>query len=288
MCTVAQIQAAANTTRDANCSRTCCGGAGACAADGTCQCDAGRWGDGCERNGTMTCIDACASYTGPSGMMLTCAGGFDVYCDSDFDGGGWSLVAAITAPQRMFHLDLDVGSTAASPGGDANWLHPNYAQITGHDVRVGRMVGSGTTVGTILEINDCGSSDAACIYSRRIGQNDGDQFGSWITHGGSFNSMPGGCGYDGCPASGGDRDHDQAHRIAIFGGDCHSNCGDRSHNGFTYADYSTDTATPGSEGARYFWSTGTVTPGQTSLGTETQSSNLDSVPASEIRDVWIR
>ena len=274
-----------------------CTATGAANVDGTATrtCQAGGAWSGTVP--TACCASSCAQHLaigGATGMVTMCAG-FDVYCDSDNDGGGWALVASINAPQRMFQLDNAVAGAALSPNGNSNTVHPNFAQITGTDVRVGRFVGQGTTAGNVFQINDCGGGDAACVYGARINQNDGDGFGAWITSGGSFNNIPGGCTGDGCPAGGGDRDHSQANRIAIFGGDCHSSCADRARNGFTYFDYGSETA-PARAGDRFYWSEGTTSPGQeATITTEVSCSpSLACISGdagsttSSFRDVWIR
>ena len=233
-----------------------------------------------------------------SGMYWITAAGETVmaYCDMENDGSGWTLVATIGSAPALIHLDLfGEMSDAWAPGGTTNRLHDQYTSILGSSVRVGRMVGEGSSIGNIFEINDCDSDDdAACLWSHRISQNDGDQFGNWIIQGGSWESDPGGCSNDHCPTSDrNDRDNQPEFRIATFGGDCHSSCNNRVHNGFHYADYSSDQNNPSNMGERSWWSEGTVTPGQTDLvdGSRTPGGECltRGICSGELFcDVWIR
>jgi hypothetical protein len=177
-----------------------------------------------------------------------------------------------------------------APGGTGNLLHTNFAAITGTAVRVGRQVGTGTNVGNFYQINDCSSGDAACWYGRYINQNDGDTFGAWLTAGGNWGFVPGGCTSDQCPTNGGDRDHSVAQRIAIFGGDCHASCNngvDDVRNGLVYRDYGdADEPLPRRQPAPP-GATGTVTSGATALGTQISIVDYGQGGA-QWRDLWIR
>ncbi|MFO0606731.1 MAG: fibrinogen-like YCDxxxxGGGW domain-containing protein [Polyangiales bacterium] len=211
-----------------------------------------------------------------------------VYCDQANDGGGWTLVGRLGDPRYFPQADRNLGAIT-SPGGSGNILHTNYAAITGTAIRVGRQVGTGTNTGNLYQISDCTTGDASCWYGRYIAQNDGDTFGAWITAGGNWGFVPGGCTTDQCPTTGGDRDHSLPQRIAIFGGDCHYTCasgGDDVRNGLTYRDYG-DATSPQRVGNRGWWGAGTVTPSATALGVEIP--NVDyGENGTQWRDLWIR
>jgi hypothetical protein len=235
-----------------------------------------------------TCLDYYNSGFVTDGVYTieTASGtSFDVYCD--MTNGGWALVASMGDPRLLPFLDNYL-STEQSPSLGQNWLHTNYVEILGTEVRVGEQVASGVNTGTVFQINDCDSGDAACWYSSYISQNDGDMFGAWIATGGSWNLVPSGCTNDQCPTTNGERDHSQAFRLAIFGGDCHSNCntgGNDTRNGFVYRDYGTSTS-PSRIGNRAWWSAAS-TGGGTSLGVEIPNANYGQT-GTEYRDIWIR
>lgn len=252
----------------------------------------------------QSCADIHANCANlPSGMFWLdpnggdAADAFQVYCDMENDGGGWTLVATVSHPFILPFMDLYLTDEPWAPEPrDQRRMHSQFRQILGTDIRVGRMVGTGSATGDVLQINDCGSDDAACIHSEHIGQNDGDEFGHWVLHGASYwNSIPGGCGNDGCPATDGDRDHDASLRIAIWGGDCYSGCGTNQRNGFQYtrANGNTDANTYGV--SRWFWSVGTETSGSTQLGPQQGgvSCNVNSpadcpFDSGLSRNVWIK
>ena len=112
---------------------------------------------------------------------------FEMYC-----AGGWALVATIGAPQNLVYLGDHIADGAWEPGGSEVKAHPQYAAVTGESMRVGQLVAIGTNTGNIQEINDCTAGDAACLWSHGINQNDGDQYGNWVRHGGQWQHDPGG------------------------------------------------------------------------------------------------
>ena len=218
---------------------------------------------------------------------------FEAYCDMTEDGEAWMLVATMGDPRMLPHLNREefLEGGTWQPGGEGNRLHPRYTSpsMAGTEMRVGLMVVRGETEGSLYAINDCSEGDAACWYSQYINQNDGDMFGAWIGNGGNFGHVPGGCAGDQCPARGGDRDHSQEHRIAIFGGDCHSSCrdgGNDQRNGLTFRDYGT-ADDPTRLGNQATWSAGTTEAGATNLGSE-RSANDWGQGGSDWRDIWIR
>lgn len=242
----------------------------------------------------VSCRDALARGATSSGLYEIDPDGngpvapFDVYCDQTTSGGGWMLVGRMGDSRLLPHLDRFLGAIDA-PAGTGNVLHSQFAAIRGTDIRVGAMIGLGSNVGTLYQINDCTAGDAACWYGSFIGQNDGDTFGAWITNGGAWGLVPAGCGSDQCPANGGDRDHSQANRIAIFGGDCHSSCssgGNDVRNGLTFRDYGTADA-PSRNGNQSIWGDGTVNAGSTSLGLQISRTDWGQ-GGTQYRDIWIR
>ena len=140
---------------------------------------------------------------------------FEMYC-----AGGWALVATIGAPQNLVYLGDHIADGAWEPGGSEVKAHPQYAAVTGESMRVGQLVAIGTNTGNIQEINDCTAGDAACLWSHGINQNDGDQYGNWVRHGGQWQHDPGGSTDQASVAAGVDRDIFTLNRIATFGGDC--------------------------------------------------------------------
>ena len=148
------------------------------------------------------CWDACNQQQGPCawcGSGLCCRRGWGDRsngCDGSFGGQG-SIVRCQTS--------------VFSQRSETTWWHriagsPQFATILGQEMRVGRMVATGTSTGNIMEINDCTAGDAACLWSHKIDQNDGDMYGNWVRQGGSWQTDPGGCTSDQCPTIGGDRD----------------------------------------------------------------------------------
>ena len=201
--------------------------------------------------------------------------------------GGWTLVASMGDPRLLPFLD-DYLSSEQTPSLGNNWMHTNYLEILGTDVRVGEqslagssgVISSKSTIAH-LEMQLAGTGNY-------ISQNDGDMYGAWIATGGSWNYTPSGCTNDQCPTTNGERDHSQSYRIAIFGGDCHSSCrydGNDSRNGFTYRDYGS-ASSPQRIGNRAWWSDATV-GGGTGLGVEISGTNYGQ-SGTEYRDVWIR